>query len=166
MRQVVAFPCHRKPILTLPPIDSKAITVEFSPAERQFYDELHRKSLSLFQGFVEAGTASKSWLGTLSPAAWFAELWWDSLTYSNRYTNNVLASLAAIFSLLHRLRQACDHVALTVKSHLDEEDWNTNVIAKNQSEQKREYVTRQNKKNGDDTIDENVSAPCLFQGPS
>lgn len=69
--------------------------VEFSPAEREFYDALHRKSLSLFEGFIKAGTASKSWL--------------------------------AIFSLLHRLRMTCDHVALTVKSHLDEDDWNANI---------------------------------------
>jgi SNF2 family DNA or RNA helicase len=81
--------------LTLPPIESKTIMVEFSQAEREFYDALHRKSLSLFEGFIKAGTASKSWL--------------------------------AIFSLLHRLRMTCDHVALTVKSHLDEDDWNANI---------------------------------------
>jgi hypothetical protein len=71
--------------------------VEFAPAERQFYDALHRKSLNLFEGFIQAGTASKSWL--------------------------------AIFSLLHRLRQTCDHVALTVKAHLDEDEWNSNIAA-------------------------------------
>jgi len=87
---------YSKPILTLPPVDTKDIPVQFSPAEREFYDALHRKSLSLFEGFVQAGTASKSWL--------------------------------AIFSLLHRLRQTCDHVALTVKSHLDDEEW-ANQIA-------------------------------------
>jgi DNA repair protein RAD5 len=88
----------RNPILTLPPVETKDIPVQFSPAEREFYDALHRKSLSLFEGFVQAGTASKSWL--------------------------------AIFSLLHRLRQSCDHVALTVKSHLDDEEW-ANHIAQN-----------------------------------
>ena len=87
----------RKPILILPPIDSKTIMVEFAPAERQFYDALHRKSLNLFEGFIQAGTASKSWL--------------------------------AIFSLLHRLRQMCDHVALTVKAHLDQDEWNFNIAA-------------------------------------
>ena len=29
-----------------------------------------------------------------------------------------------IFSLLNRLRQACDHVALTVKSHMEDAEWN------------------------------------------
>lgn len=40
------------------------------------------RSQSIFEGFVNAGTATKSWF--------------------------------AIFSLLQRLRQACDHVSLTV----------------------------------------------------
>jgi SNF2 family DNA or RNA helicase len=70
--------------------------VEFTPAERQFYDALHEKSLNLFEGFIQAGTENKSWL--------------------------------AIFSLLNRLRQTCDHVALTVRAHLDEEDWTTNIF--------------------------------------
>lgn len=33
-----------------------------------------------------------------------------------------------IFALLNRLRQSCDHVALTVKSHMDESDWNPTEI--------------------------------------
>lgn len=33
-------------------------------------------------------------------------------------------SWMAIFSLLNRLRQTCDHVALTVKSHLNDDEWN------------------------------------------
>lgn len=81
--------------MTLPPVETKIISVDFSPAERHFYDALHEKSLSLFQGFIQAGTASKSWL--------------------------------AIFSLLHRLRQTCDHVALTVKAHLDDDEWASNI---------------------------------------
>jgi DNA repair protein RAD5 len=72
------------------------VMVEFTPAERQFYDALHEKSVNLFEGFIEAGTENKSWL--------------------------------AIFSLLNRLRQTCDHVALTVRAHLDEEDWNANIV--------------------------------------
>jgi DNA repair protein RAD5 len=32
-----------------------------------------------------------------------------------------------IFSLLHRLRQTCSHVALTVKSQLDDGDWTSNI---------------------------------------
>ena len=94
------LPCslfRRKPILTLPPVDTKTIMVEFSPAEQQFYDALHRKSLSLFQGFIKSGTASKSWL--------------------------------AIFSLLNRLRQTCDHVALTVKAHIDQDEWSSNIAS-------------------------------------
>ena len=42
------------------------------------------RSQSVFEGFINAGTASKSWF--------------------------------AIFSLLQRLRQACDHVSLTVNN--------------------------------------------------
>jgi DNA repair protein RAD5 len=76
-------------------VETKDIAIQFSPPEREFYDALHRKSLSLFEGFIQAGTASKSWL--------------------------------AIFSLLHRLRQTCDHVALTVKSHLDDEEWASQI---------------------------------------
>ena len=78
-------------------METKIITVQFTPAERQFYDALHKKSLGLFEGFIKAGTASKSWL--------------------------------AIFSLLHRLRQTCDHVALTVKAHVDEDEWSSSITA-------------------------------------
>jgi hypothetical protein len=48
---------------------------------------LLEKSQSIFEGFISAGTASKSWF--------------------------------AIFSLLQRLRQACDHLSLTVKPQID-----------------------------------------------
>ncbi len=37
------------------------------------------------------------------------------------------SSWLKIFSLLHRLRQTCSHVALTVKSHLDDEEWTSNI---------------------------------------
>jgi SNF2 family DNA or RNA helicase len=94
--------------------------VEFTPAERQFYDELHQKSLTLFEGFMKAGTASKSWL--------------------------------AIFSLLHRLRQTCDHVALTVKSHIDEDDWNSNI-----SQAAADNKTHQDKKKDiNNAVDQHV----------
>ena len=93
-----------KPILTLPPVDSSVVKVNLSPDEREFYNACELKwmhtfacvelthiqfitvlerSQSVFDGFVKAGTASKSWF--------------------------------AIFSLLQRLRQSCDHVSLTVK---------------------------------------------------
>ena len=37
------------------------------------------------------------------------------------------SSWLKIFSLLHRLRQTCSHVALTVKSHLDDSEWTSNI---------------------------------------
>lgn len=76
-------------ILTLPPVDSKVVSVEFSEEERIFYDALLSKSLSVFDGFVKSGIASKSWF--------------------------------QIFSLLQRLRQACDHMVLTIKNRLVDE---------------------------------------------
>ena len=79
----------RKPILTLPPIDTATVTVTLSPPERDFYNSLLDRSQSVFDGFLKSGTASKSWF--------------------------------AIFSLLQRLRQACDHIALTVMSRIDGE---------------------------------------------
>ena len=99
---------YSKPILTLPPVEARDIPIHFSPAEREFYDALHRKSLSLFEGFIQDGTASKSWL--------------------------------AIFSLLHRLRQTCDHVALTVKSHLDDDEW-ANQITQGPAEASKREAT-------------------------
>ena len=78
-----------KPILILPPVETKLISVVLSNEERYFYNALLSKSQSVFDGFIKSGTASKSWF--------------------------------AIFSLLQRLRQSCDHLALTVKSRLDEE---------------------------------------------
>lgn len=80
----------RKSILSLPPIEKKIIRVEFTSSERHFYNALLDKSQTVFEGYLSAGTASKSWF--------------------------------AIFSLLQRLRQACDHLSLTVKSQLQSED--------------------------------------------
>jgi SNF2 family DNA or RNA helicase len=99
-------------------VETKIISVEFSPAERHFYDALHRKSLSLFEGFIQTGTASKSWL--------------------------------AIFSLLHRLRQTCDHVALTIKSHIDQEEWNSNIAQANDEEDSAAGKPKGNSKEGID----------------
>jgi SNF2 family DNA or RNA helicase len=84
-----------KPILSLPAIDCRTVKVEFTPAERQFYDALFQKSMDIFNGYIQAGTASSSWI--------------------------------KIFSLLHRLRQTCCHVALTVKGHLDDEAWTSMI---------------------------------------
>lgn len=72
-------------------METKTVSVELLPAERDFYNSLMLKSQTVFEGFLKDGTANKSWF--------------------------------AIFSLLNRLRQACDHVALTVKSQM-EDDWN------------------------------------------
>jgi DNA repair protein RAD5 len=72
-------------------VETTTVSVELSPAEREFYNSLMLKSQTVFEGFLKDGTANKSWF--------------------------------AIFSLLNRLRQACDHVALTVKSQM-EDDWN------------------------------------------
>ena len=65
--------------------------------------------------------------------------------------------ITAIFSLLHRLRQACDHVALTVKAHLNEDDWNSNVIAAKPIAEEVLDETREDKKASGDTIDNEVS---------
>ena len=78
-----------EPILTLPPVEAKLISVTLSDEERFFYNVLLSKSQTVFEGFIQAGTASKSWF--------------------------------AIFALLQRLRQSCDHLALTVKSRLEKE---------------------------------------------
>ncbi len=80
----------RRSILSLPPIERKIVKVEFTNHERYFYNALLDKSQAVFEGFVAAGTASKSWF--------------------------------AIFSLLQRLRQACDHLSLTVKSQIQDEE--------------------------------------------
>jgi SNF2 family DNA or RNA helicase len=77
------------PILTLPPVDSSIVNVRLSDPEREFYNALLERSQSVFEGFLKAGTASKSWF--------------------------------AIFSLLTRLRQACDHVSLTVHQSRESE---------------------------------------------
>jgi len=78
-------------IIVLPPVDTKIVYVTFSPGERHFYDSLLEKSFAVFDGYVKAGVAAKSWF--------------------------------AIFSLLQRLRRACDHFALTVKSRIDPQDF-------------------------------------------
>ena len=71
----------------LPPIEKSIIYVTLTRPEREFYNALLQRSQSVFEGFLNAGTASKSWF--------------------------------AIFSLLQRLRQACDHVSLTVQKWTD-----------------------------------------------
>ena len=79
-----------KPILTLPPVETKVIKVDFSETEREFYNAVLAKSLQVFEGYVESGAMAKSYF--------------------------------QIFSLLQRLRQVCDHIALTVRSRIGDED--------------------------------------------
>eukprot|EP00934_Nitzschia_sp_Nitz4_P000407 Nitzschia sp. Nitz4//scaffold168_size48592//31392//34905//NITZ4_007053-RA/size48592-augustus-gene-0.23-mRNA-1//-1//CDS//3329538330//407//frame0 len=43
-------------------------------------------------------------------------------------------SWMTIFSLLHRLRQACDHVALTIKSQVDPHEWTESVVVTTKNE--------------------------------
>ena len=78
-----------QPILTLPPMEIKLVEVQFSAAEREFYNALKSKSQTIFEGIVRQGSFTKAYF--------------------------------QIFALLNRLRQACDHVALTVKNQV--EDW-------------------------------------------
>lgn len=80
-----------EPILTLPPVETKVVKVEFSETEREFYNAVLARSLEVFDGFMESGTASKAYF--------------------------------QIFSMLSRLRQVCDHIALTVKSKIDDDEW-------------------------------------------
>ena len=79
-----------KPILTLPPIETKLVQVDLTETEREFYNAVLARSMEVFSGFVQAGTAAKSYI--------------------------------QIFSMLQRLRQACDHISLTVRNRVDEED--------------------------------------------
>lgn len=113
---------YRQPILTLPPIDKDTVAVTLSNPERDFYDALLDRSQEVFEGFVRAGVAGKSYF--------------------------------AIFSLLTRLRQACDHVALTVKSRLDKLDDHAE-----KSEADNKNKPEQKDKNAQD-ISENVRI-CL-----
>ena len=76
-----------KPILTLPPKEIETIKVELSGEERDFYNALLARSQDIFDGFVQSGKASTSYL--------------------------------QIFGLLQRLRQVCDHIALTAQSRFN-----------------------------------------------
>lgn len=78
-----------KPILTLPPVETKIVKVDLSESEREFYNAVLARSLEVFDGFLQSGTAAKSYI--------------------------------QIFGLLQRLRQVCDHIALTVRSRIDDD---------------------------------------------
>jgi SNF2 family DNA or RNA helicase len=79
-----------QPILTLPPVETKVISVDLSDSEREFYDALLARSAELFDGFLDAGVATKSYF--------------------------------QILTLIVRLRQACDHISLTVRNRLEDEE--------------------------------------------
>jgi SNF2 family DNA or RNA helicase len=49
------------PILTLPPVETAIVSVQLSPAEREFYSALKVMSQNIFEGLIESGTASNSW---------------------------------------------------------------------------------------------------------
>lgn len=49
------------PILTLPPVESIIVSVQLSPAEREFYSALKAKSQNIFEGLIESGTANNAW---------------------------------------------------------------------------------------------------------
>ena len=75
----------------------------------------------------------------------------------------------AIFSLLNRLRQTCDHVALTVKTHLDEAEWNPNALEANSSPAKKKAALlsptkRKRSSKDEDALGEEVSAMALLLG--
>jgi DNA repair protein RAD5 len=80
-----------QPILMLPPVETKVVEVDLSESERDFYNAVLARSMEVFDGFIRAGTASKSYI--------------------------------QIFSMLMRLRQVCDHIALTVKRTIDDDEW-------------------------------------------
>lgn len=74
-------------------------------------------------------------------------------------------SWLAIFSLLARLRMACDHIALTVKSHIDDAEWNI-AVAKDGTQKERKAPQSPAKATGQDTasVDDAVSLrlPLVF----
>ena len=70
----------------------------------------------------------------------------------------------AIFSLLNRLRQACDHVALTVKSHMEDDDWNPTRLHADADKKKQASPVAAKVKNAsydDDMLGDEVSQISL-----
>ena len=54
------------PILTLPPITSRVVTVTLTPPERNFYEELFQQCSATFDGIVSSGNATKSMIMILA----------------------------------------------------------------------------------------------------
>lgn len=103
--------------MTLPPIDSAVVSVILSRPEREFYNALLEKSQSVFERYVKEGTAAKSWFAIFS--------------LLQRYYHNILVgeiilspelSNPIFLVVMNRLRQACDHVSLTVKNRFDDSE--------------------------------------------
>lgn len=72
------------PILTLPPKETKTIRLDLTESEREFYQAILARSQDIFEGFIQGGKASTSYM--------------------------------QIFGMLQRLRQVCDHIALTAQT--------------------------------------------------
>ena len=70
------------------------------------------------------------------------------------------SSWLKIFSLLHRLRQTCSHVALTVKSHLDDGEWTSN-ITQSSSEKTEASPKKAIEENQNDSIDDSFLEDLL-----
>ena len=109
---------NRKPILTLPPIDSAVVSVILSRPEREFYNALLEKSQSVFERYVKAGTAAKSWFAIFSLLQRYDNIFVGEIILSPELSNPDLIFLVVI----NRLRQACDHVSLTVKNRFDDSE--------------------------------------------
>jgi SNF2 family DNA or RNA helicase len=109
----------------LPPIERKIVQVEFTESERFFYNVLLNRSQTVFEGFIAAGTASKSWL--------------------------------AIFSLLQRLRQACDHFSLIVKHQIIEPEEKENEFCDEKEKARKNDANPTHGPSGGQQINDEVS---------
>ena len=54
------------PIITLPPVETTTVSVQLTPAEREFYSALKAMSQNIFEGLIESGAANKSWFAIFS----------------------------------------------------------------------------------------------------
>lgn len=54
------------PIITLPPVETTIVSVQLTPAEREFYSALKAMSQNIFEGLIESGAANKSWFAIFS----------------------------------------------------------------------------------------------------
>ena len=54
------------PILTLPPVETRVVSVTLSDREREFYNAVLARSVEVFDGYVESGTVHKSYFQIFS----------------------------------------------------------------------------------------------------